>query len=69
MKDSMNTRILKSSLIALMLLLAVHLSAAAATKETVQPDILLIMPDQWRGDALSILKCPPCGGQPIDATN
>ena len=22
-----------------------------------QPDILLIMPDQWRGDALSILDC------------
>ena len=32
-------------------------SPLSAKEEHVQPDILLIMPDQWRGDALSILKC------------
>ena len=37
--------------------LTATLSAQEAAQETAQPDILLIMPDQWRGDALSILKC------------
>ena len=50
-----------SRILALGCLAACSLSATLTAQEpaqkTAQPDILLIMPDQWRGDALSILKC------------
>ena len=31
--------------------------AGQETEKAGPPDILLIMPDQWRGDALSVLGC------------
>ena len=36
---------------------AILLPLLHAKQADQQPDILLIMPDQWRGDALSILGC------------
>ena len=55
------TQIIKAILCAAVSQLALHpfvtISAQEASAEVTQPDILLIMPDQWRGDALSILDC------------
>lgn len=45
------------SMLALTGLAFYGLAATVTAREAAQPDILLIMPDQWRGDALSILKC------------
>ena len=49
--------IIQSTLCAAVSLLALHPSAKVTAGEVTRPDILLIMPDQWRGDALSILDC------------
>jgi arylsulfatase A-like enzyme len=45
------------SMLALTGLAFYGLAATVTAREAAQPDILLIMPDQWRGDALSILNC------------
>ena len=50
-RDPIKATVLTSVLIASLL------HSLAALEKPAQPDILLIMPDQWRGDALSILKC------------
>lgn len=39
---------------------AILLPFLQAKQADQQPDILLIMPDQWRGGALSILDCASC---------
>jgi arylsulfatase A-like enzyme len=58
---NMITKRTASRILALTGLLACSLSATLtageAAEKVAQPDILLIMPDQWRGDALSILDC------------
>jgi arylsulfatase len=47
-------------------LVSLNTQVMANTGANLQPDILLIMPDQWRGDALSILKCPGVNTPQLD---
>ena len=48
---------MKNLNIAGIIAVAILLPLLHAKQADQQPDILLIMPDQWRGDALSILGC------------
>jgi arylsulfatase len=53
----MISTMLKTLIITLILASALPALATVGPDKNQQPDILLIMPDQWRGDALSILNC------------
>ena len=48
---------MKNLNIAGIIAVAILLPLLHAKQADQKPDILLIMPDQWRGDALSILGC------------
>jgi arylsulfatase A-like enzyme len=54
---NLGLKFLFSSLIGCSLQALSVASAAQADAPDAAPDILLIMPDQWRGDALSVLDC------------